>query len=118
MVALFKCGKFTSHSGLQLNWKIECDALSDDDWQGLACIASEILPPFGNVEGVPRGGLKFADALRQYITTGPLLICDDVCTTGNSMETFRNNRNAIGVVAFSRGISPGWIIPLFTLKGN
>ena len=33
---LFQLGKFTSHAGKELNWKIECDALTDADWECLA----------------------------------------------------------------------------------
>ena len=115
MIALFQKVNFISHSGLRLKWKIECDALTDAEWEGLACIASEFLPTFGAVEGVPRGGLKFAQALMPYITSGPLLIVDDVFTTGKSMEDHRQGRDAIGCVAFSRGKCPEWITPLFQM---
>jgi hypothetical protein len=112
---LFKAVSFTSHAGIPLAWKIECDALTSEDWAGLACIASELLPPFGIVEGVPRGGIPFADALRPYVTQGPLLIVDDVCTTGLSMTVARNGRPAIGVVAFARGDCPDWVTALFSM---
>lgn len=129
---MFLAGEFVLRSGRLSRWKIECDALTPDDWAGLAAIAAEILPPFGVVEGVPRGGVPFADALRQY-SRGcsasyshpphdwclgeplPLLIAEDVCTTGESMERFRGGRTAIGVCAFSRGAHPDWVIPLFRM---
>ena len=63
---LFQTGDFTLRSGVQSAWKIECDALTLEDWRGLAAMAVERLPPFGRVEGVPRGGLPFADALQGY----------------------------------------------------
>ncbi len=78
-------------------------------------MASEILPDFGDVEGVPRGGINFAHALRKYATTGPLLIAEDVVTTGGSMERFRNGRDATGVAIFSRGSHPDWVKPLFVM---
>lgn len=110
---MFDKRKFTSHSGLQLDWKIECDDLTDNDWKCLAFMASQILPPFGAVEGVPLGGLKFAYALREYATQGPLLIADDVLTSGSSMLYHKNDREAIGVVAFARNNPESWITPIF-----
>lgn len=113
-MALFQTGDFTLHSGSKSKWKIMCEALTPEDWAGLAAIAAERLPAFGSVEGVPRGGLAFAEALKQYATTGPLLIADDVMTTGASMEQQRAGRRAIGVVAFARTrFFPLWIHGLF-----
>ena len=102
-------------SGLHSSWKIECDALTPHDWYTLALIACELLPPFGAVEGVPRGGIAFAEALRRHVTAGPLLICDDVLTTGASMERLRAGRDAIGVVAFARGPCPDWVMLIWRL---
>lgn len=113
---LFQSGNFTLASGAKSEWKIECDAISDNEWNTLAKMAVEILPPFGSVEGVPTGAVKFADALRIYATQGPLLIAEDVVTTGGSMERFRNGRDAIGVAVFSRGAHPDWVKPLFIMN--
>lgn len=109
-------GEFTSHSGQTLHWKIECDALTLDDWAGAARMAVDYLPPFGDVFGIPRGGLAFADALRPYCTQGPLLIVDDVCTTGASLEAARVwwAHQPIGCVLFARGPCPPWVTPLFS----
>jgi hypothetical protein len=115
MTALFQLGYFVLHSGARSRWKIECDALNPEDWEALATIAVEFLPAFGAVEGVPRGGMPFADALRVHITHGPLLIAEDVTTTGASMEAWRDGREAIGVVAFCRGECPDWVVPLFRM---
>jgi hypothetical protein len=115
--ALFVPGEFVAHSGDTLRWKIECDALTGRDWEALALAAVEVLPPFGGVEGVPRGGLAFARALAEHSTPGgPLLIADDVCTTGASLDEHRAGRDAIGVVAFARGPVPDWVTPLLTLR--
>lgn len=114
---LFQLGNFTLASGAKSSWKIECDSISPSEWAALAKMASEILPPFGAVEGVPRGGVPFADALRQYATEGPLLIAEDVVTTGGSMERYRDGREAIGVAVFSRGNHPNWVKPLFVFQG-
>jgi hypothetical protein len=111
---LFRLGDFTLHSGANASWKIDCDALTDADLACLAKMAAELLPPFGSVEGVPTGGLRFAAALRPYATFGPPLVADDVLTTGNSMEAQRRGRpDALGVVIFARGPCPPWVTPLF-----
>lgn len=115
-MGLFQKGDFTAASGQRLTWKIAADALDHEDWHCLAFVASQMLPAFGSVEGVPSGGIRFANALRQYVTEGPLLIAEDVVTTGGSMERVRAGRPAIGVVAFCRGVCPSWVIPVFQLN--
>lgn len=112
--SLFQSGAFTLHSGEAAHWKIDCDALTDADWATLAEMAVSVLPAFGAVEGVPRGGLRFAQALHRYVTTGPLLIAEDVVTTGASLEQQRAGREAVGVAVFARGSCPAWVRPLFT----
>jgi orotate phosphoribosyltransferase len=118
---LFRSGEFTLASGAKSGRKIDCDALTDADWETLAAWAAEVLPPFGVVEGVPTGGLKFASALADHATldaaTGPLLIADDVLTTGGSMERQRAGRLAIGVVLFARGRLPDWVYGLIPVSG-
>ena len=127
--ALFQTGDFTLRSGKKSKWKIECDALSDSDWAGLAAMAAEILPPFRYARGVPSGGLPFAEALQRYATGqmfDPILIAEDVCTTGGSMVRFRHSISGvgdgepvpvseyIGVCVFAREPTwPEWVKPLF-----
>ena len=88
---LFVKEDFISHAGNPLTWKIECDALSDDDW---ACIAHMIVEqetrPFSKVVGIPRGGKKLEEALQPYVSFGiyPVLVVDDVWTTGTSFAEF------------------------------
>lgn len=105
-------------SGIRSPWKIECDVLTPEDWDVLAMLAVEILPPFSSVHPVPRGGDPFAQALRQYtsITKAPPLVCDDVLTTGESMtnmgEQVLHETGVMpnGIVAFSRThYIPSWI---------
>lgn len=104
---------FTSHSGLSLPFKIECDALTDADIDTLAFLISGRYS-FGSVYGVPTGGERLAKALTPYITSGPRLVVDDVLTTGKSMKQAKTSETDIGVVIFSRGISvPAWIKPIF-----
>lgn len=119
---LFMGGNFKLHSGGRSSFKIDCDALSLDDIRVLALqIASQYR--FKEVVSVPRGGDRLADALKKYAIpqlTLPVLIVDDVFTTGSSIDKVRNRLdwadkdNAIGVVIFSRGPTPRWVHALFT----
>lgn len=119
---LVEHGEFTSHSGLRLSFKVECDALTDADLADLAKVISSKIT-FGAVYGVPRGGTRLAKALLDYCTfcgEDPLLIVDDVLTTGASMEEARAANpifaDAIGVVLFARGPCPEWVRPVFTVN--
>lgn len=118
MENLFKLGSFKLNSGRHSSFKIDCDALTDEDWECLAWLISERVPAFKTVEGIPRGGLKLAEKLQKYTvdTTDTILIVDDVLTTGRNMERVRNHRNAVGAVIFARDRYPAWITPLFTMK--
>lgn len=118
---LFKSGEFTSHSGLKLDWKVECDVLDKEDWEVLARVIAMHVQPFCIVLGIPRGGLPLANALYQYRVRHnctSILIVDDVLTTGKSMEKARNDILAttnlvgcviMGAVAFARGPCPMWV---------
>lgn len=120
MSNLFEKKTFKMHSGDIGQWKIECDALTDEDLDTLAyMIASKLL--FKRVIGVPTGGLRIAKALEKYKSDeGWCLIVDDVLTTGNSMEQAKNHcmedkDNIMGIVLFSRGQCPTWVMPVFQL---
>jgi len=119
-MSLFQPFNRRLHSGAFSTWKVECDALDEGDWQTLACMISERIISFGSVEGVPRGGLPLAHHLRHYITPGgPLLIVDDVLTTGSSLEEHRAGRlHTIGFVIFARGPRPSWVRALWTLDAD
>ncbi len=115
---LFQLGKFISHSGDELDWKIECDGLSIDDWKCLAFIASQKLPPFRDVVGIPRGGLVFARQLAEYAKPSHSLTiyADDVYTTASSLlKSVGNRMDVIGCVAFARNPTPRWIVPVWRL---
>lgn len=119
VVSLFNVGTFQLHSGEYSDWKVDCDVLKDRDWFALAFIVAKRVGPFSAVEGVARGGLKLAMALRGLglcATDGPLLIVDDVLTTGASIEAQRAGRDAIGAVVFARGACPSWVTPLFVTQ--
>jgi orotate phosphoribosyltransferase len=121
---LFQLGDFTLHSGEVSDFKIDCDYLDDADIETLASILARRLPPFHRVEGVPRGGLRLAEALQTHTTPAPvyepsdrpdLLIVDDVLTSGKSMDAQRAGRDALGAVLFARGPCPAWVMPLFQM---
>lgn len=123
MSNLFQLGDFTLASGIKSKWKIECEGLSWEDWCTLAVMAVEILPSFGDVIGVPRGGLTFAEALRPYVSEGPMLIVEDVVTSGGSLERFLEENPdlmkgipPIAIAAFSRGVHLEWIQVLFEVN--
>jgi len=124
MAGLFQTGDFTLHSGAKSGWKIECDALTDGDIEALALMLSERLGPFKEVVGVPRGGLRIADAVRKYVTTytgNPVLIVDDVLTSGGSMNELRRSYSTqpvIGAVLFARGETPVWVTALFQMDAS
>lgn len=116
---MFELKNFTSHSGLKLDWKIDCDALRLKDWEALANIISKQFK-FKTVVGVPTGGLLLQSYLRKYQdkTSDITLIVDDVCTTGHSLEQekAKHSGKVQGVVIFNRGNCPKWVVPLFDLN--
>ena len=89
---LFQKVDFKSSAGLDLTWKIECDAVSDDEWKCIATMIMERANPFRSAIGVPTGGIKLAELLNEYGTGSyldPVCIVDDVLTTGKSMEEYK-----------------------------
>ena len=125
---IFQEVDFKSHSGLDLSWKIECDGVSKKEWK---CLTEMIMDyekrPFQSAIGIPRGGVMLGSYLNQYSTENPddpILIVDDVLTTGGSMEEFkrermfRNPTKYIGWVVFARGFPPQWCRALFQMPFN
>lgn len=80
-------------SGGETNFLINAERLTSFDLKALAKLVSSRIT-YGAVEGVPRGGLPFAMALRSYRTYGHprTLIVDDVYTTGRSMREQAGDR--------------------------
>lgn len=123
-MSLFQLGDFTLHSGRKSRFKIDCDYLTDSDMQALAAMMAAALPPFKRVEGIPRGGLRLAEALQPYCQPGDAvrpsakvrewLIVDDVWTTGGSLMRIIREKSAgltfvdsvIGAVIFARSPMP------------
>lgn len=115
-MSLFQLGNFTLASGQTSPWKLECDALDDGDWECLAYLGSRIVPSFGSVIGVPRGGLPFAKAMEKYITDGPRLVVDDVFTTGKSLAPYLNEYT-FALVVFARTNPPSpWLYSVLRLS--
>ena len=129
MPHLFIRGDFVAHGGEHLPWKVECDALTQEDLETVAhAIARRY--SFSVVVGAPgdpgSGGQRLENALRPY-SRGidwplPILVVDDVLTTGQSMEAARERVKleyygceAQGVVLFARRRPPDWIGAIWTL---
>jgi orotate phosphoribosyltransferase len=121
MTNLFTNKKFLSHSGKELDFKIECDCLNNQDIKTLAKIITKKYN-FNHVCGVPTGGIRLAKELEKYCSNDPyegVLIVDDVLTTGKSMNEIRKEYLMVtsmkiqGVVIFARGECPDWVSPIF-----
>ena len=67
---LFQKGDFQLHSGGKSEFKIDCDALSEHDWETLAYMTAKEFR-FKRVVGVPEGGLAFARALETLLHRRP-----------------------------------------------
>lgn len=125
MSNLFQHGAFRSAAGLQLTWKIDCDALTDMDWRTVAGIVTGSGIYYREAVGVPTGGERFAAALNLFCwpeKSDVTLLVDDVLTTGGSMIREREklgDKRVLGIVLFSRmHNTPEWIRPIFQLGGN
>lgn len=124
---LFKTGDFTLHSGGKSWFLIDSNALTDGDIEFLAeFIVKELkIDNFEVAVGIPRGGTRLAETLNdKYAGRGPMnhvLIIDDVCTTGDSLEEYKkeleDHGDTIigGVVIFNRGNCPNWVTPIFQM---
>ena len=131
MTNLFAYGDFISHAGKPLKWKIECDALTTNDWDCLAHMVMERQKtPFSTVVGIPRGGVPFANALSKYATgdeSHQPMIVDDIFTTGKSFIDYMKEHSpmypsAYGHrwVVFARkksNVYPYSVRALFTMEG-
>lgn len=138
MGGLFQLGRFKFSSGIESPFKLECDELSLEECEALAFMGAHQVCRFGKIVPVPKGksgspidnAKRLADALERYIKpdSGVVLIVDDVCTSGGSMEAcrkeYRNERHnwpcVIGWVAFAYGPmtveTAAWVTPFMTMS--
>jgi hypothetical protein len=119
---MFRHGKFQGAGGGELQWKIDCDSLTFDDWDCIARVALARLPPIQAVVSVPRGGDQLAEAFADLLVGGQipqdgvLLIVDDVWTTGTSMFREADKWEHVpwhGFVLFARGPVPSNVTAMF-----
>lgn len=103
--------QFSLAGGSQTVFKVECDNMTDDDWRTYAFLVRDAMAYCGwrvnEIEGVPTGGLVFAEYLRAICKIGDpdgmTLIVDDVLTTGGSINKQRAGRsNCLGIVIWRR----------------
>ena len=120
---LFTEGDFISHAGLPLSWKLECDAISPDEWK---CIAKMIMDyqtqSFRIAIGIPRGGVVLGHWLNEYASgdaKDPVLVADDVYTTGTSFkeycEKYYPNEEVYKWCVFARRTPEYGVRALFTM---
>ena len=125
---LFQDGDFTSHAGLPLTWKLECDAIHPSEWKTIAKMIMDYqIGPFYKAEGIPRGGVSLATALQKYIDPNADdigLVVDDVWTTGTSFRDYIKEKHPEKLhnqihrwVIFARRPTDDGVRALFTMPG-
>lgn len=127
---LFNFGNFKLASGALSPFKIDCDALTQNDIDNLAkLVASSGWSEwsFKKIIGVPNGGNAFAHALSKVLNVdpdseNPILLVDDVWTTGKTMREYKKKYEAEsqveGLVIFSRAPLYKidlWVSPIFII---
>ena len=122
---LFQDGDFISHAGLPLKWKIECDAIKEEEWETLAKIIREYEPRNWRFAiGIPRGEVSLGVALDKYSTkdpNDPVLIADDVYTTGKSFRDYSDNfpnEEVLQWCVFARKPTENNVKALFTMPNK
>jgi len=123
---LFQEVDIIGHAGGRLTWKIECDAISDAEWEVLA---KQILHyerrPFRVAIGIPSGATKLGDILNRYASgqpQHPVLVVDDVYTTGTSFKEFKQkhyqDEHIMQWVIFARKPTTHDVNALFTMPAE
>ena len=125
-IDLFQKIDFISHAGLPLTWKIECDAITDTEWIALAHIIRQYeKQDWCEAVGIPRGGVALGEALDKYSTGNPkdpVLVVDDVYTTGKSFKDYVEENHfddeVIMWTVFARKPTEDGVKALFTMPSK
>jgi orotate phosphoribosyltransferase-like protein len=120
---LFQDVDIIGHAGGRLTWKIECDALSRDEWITLAkMLLIYERRPFRQAVGIPTGASILGNILDKFATGNPkdpVLVVDDVYTTGTSFKEFKAEKypdeHIIQWVIFARKPTTNDVNALFTM---
>ena len=122
---LFNTGKFILASGQSNSFKIDCDALTEEDLKAVCLEMVDRLPFFHEAHGVPTGGVALARHFNMHscyrFEGSGILIVDDVWTTGGSVNRFIDEKgfdreDLSCAVIFARGETPDWVYPLFRME--
>jgi len=118
---MIELGDFTLHSGKKSWWKIILDNLTDEEIYHISEKIVEVVGPYSMAVSVPTGGDRLAQELNCWPLdpSAPVLIVDDVYTTGESIKKIAEPFVASGipvkgVVVFTRNSNlPEWVQALF-----
>ncbi len=96
-MSLLQLGNVRLAGGGDSCYKLDCDFLTDADIECCAALLQRLCTPYGSVSGVPRGGERLATAMRPGASMGPLLITEDVVTSGGSVMRHLDKLASAGV---------------------
>lgn len=122
-MSLFQKGIFSLFSGRSAEWSIDCNTLSEEDWNCIAELILERCPNFSHVDCVADRGIRLRDLLAAHATTGDVLLVDDVLDI-ELMQKKRlwyrtrneyHQKDVLGYVVFACLPCPTWIRALWQL---
>lgn len=118
---LFQRGVFAQPDGALTGYQINLDRLTPADFDTLAVLLTERLPPYSAVECATPAGYCLAAALRarQRPDASLTLIVDDAYKGGSALEKQRGDRAALGAVVFAyEPVMHPWVVALFQLTAR
>jgi hypothetical protein len=105
------------------HFSIDCHSLTDNDIAVCARLLAIRLRLFSNVEPIPPGGDRLAEAMKPYANKmiDRTLLCDDVITSATSLAAMTEHHSrlasdTVGCAIFACCPVPYWITPLFTMS--